>query len=71
MSGTNYAYYGPSGETDGCGNGLCHLHGFCASIDLSGDLWCPQCGWVGNVEVEKLSDVEFKIVTGRNKNEPK
>ena len=71
MSETNYANRGAGGETDGCGNGLCYRHGYCASIDSAGDLWCSQCGWVGNVEVEKLSDFEFRIVTGRNRDKQK
>lgn len=45
------AFIGPEGETDGYGNGLCHLHGYLATIDENGNLWCPYCGWVGRVDV--------------------
>ena len=69
MFETNHSYHGSSGETDGYGNGLCYKHGYCASIDSSGDLWCPHCGWVGQVEVDQLNNYEFKIATGKNKYE--
>ncbi len=67
MSDTDYSYRGSSGETDGYGNGLCYKHGYCACIDSSGELWCPKCGWVGHVEVNKLNNHEFKIATGKEK----
>ncbi len=69
MFEANDSYRGNNGETDGYGNGLCYKHGYCASIDSSGDLWCSQCGWVGQVEVEKLNNYEFKIATGKDKYE--
>jgi len=31
------------------GRGHCTWHGYIASLDSEGHLWCPYCGWIGKV----------------------
>ena len=31
------------------GRGFCWNHGWIASLDSEGNIWCPYCGWVKQV----------------------
>ena len=31
------------------GTGFCRRHRWIASLDSEGNVWCPYCGWVGEV----------------------
>lgn len=31
------------------GRGFCWKHGWIASLDSEGNIWCPYCGWVNRV----------------------
>ena len=30
---------------------FCRWHGWVASSDSEGNVWCPNCGWIGHVPV--------------------
>ena len=44
------------------GTGFCGQHGWVASLDSEGNVWCPYCGWVNQVPYRynsQLNTVEY------------
>ena len=35
---------------------FCRWHGWIASVDSEGNVWCPYCGWIGRVPVYNDDD---------------